>query len=215
MFIKRFIVGATIVLTIVSKPVDSQAVATLDWGAQGAVLTLADGVTLVPATNLVMMGYFTTNDAAIVSLAATPLTLASYFVPVGTSTIGTMAGIQYAYAGVWGDSVTTNFEALGITTSNVYVWALNATTIASASEEGIFKFAATFPTELAGTLVIDLSDLHSSGSVLWGNLGSGAISTPYGDMPYVKLSVVPEPSAFALVGLGLAGMLVLRRRRRS
>ncbi len=30
-----------------------------------------------------------------------------------------------------------------------------------------------------------------------------------------KYQTIPEPSAFALVGLGLAGMLVLRRRRRS
>lgn len=212
---KVILFGIAIALMIAITPPNLRA-NTVDWNAQATALTLADLVTLDPATNLIMMGYFKTNDAVVISLATSPLTLSSYFVPVSTSTVGKFGANQLAVPGLWGASISTNFETLGITSTNIYVWAFNALTITNATQQGIFKFANTFPTELASPLQIDLTNLFTGGSVLWGstNQGAGNVSTALGSRPHINLALIPEPSAFVLVGLGLAGMLVVVRRRR-
>jgi len=189
---------------------------TVVWNAQATALTLSDLITLNPATNLIMMGYFTTNDSAVINLAINPLMLSSLFVPISTSTVGKFGETQYSFGGIWGASVSANFQTLGIAYSNIYVWAFDAQTIAGASEQGIFKFAATFPDEMASPVTIDLTNLFTGGTVLWGSTdqGPGNVNTALGSRPHINLAAIPEPSGFMLVAAGLAGLLVLRRRKK-
>ena len=143
---------------------------TVNWSATGGALTLLDGTTLDPAGDLIILGTFNgITDAGIQAAASDPSTLfSSNFSQIDSSTIGTGAG---GAAGVWATSFNGDFTTsplLGnFAGKTIYLWTFNATSIAGATQEGIFKFAATFPTDPGGistSVDVDLGDLQSSGS---------------------------------------------------
>jgi len=73
---------------------------------------------------------------------------------------------------------------------------------------------ATFQIRASGSTAFGVVDQASSRSVLWTEtLGSTASPAPAGTFSPGVVVTVPEPSTFALAGLGSAAMLIFRRRK--
>lgn len=198
--------------------------ATINWGAQNAVgFADASGAALAQG-DLVRLGYFTISDSAVsTAVAAGDMsTLSSSWVSIADSTIGTGFGVDGFFA-------TTSTPTLsgGAFGHQIYLWALNAATTGSATQQAIFyepsgsnsswnlpgtNVAATTidvgqaKTSLGGTyLAGSFQATNASLSTIWGS-SAGAVQLQ-------SISVAPEPSRMLLIFAG-AGVLLIRHRRR-
>ena len=195
--VKYVVCGLMVLGTVVARA------GTVNWTATGAALTLEDGSTLDPAGSLIILGTFNgITDAGIQAAASDPVTLfSSNFSQIDSSLVGTGAG---GFNGVWADSVNGDFTTTlaSFAGQSIYLWTFNEPTIAGATEEGIFKFAATFPNDSPnpGTVDVDLGDLAASGTILVGGQNLGPILTDIGELPSsFHMGCIPEPSTFLLV----------------
>ncbi len=200
---------------------------TVDWVAQGAYLTRADGTTLTDGTTVgseafIEMGYFTITDGAVIAGKTDPATLSGSFVVLQTDMVGDFGGSPDQANGLWGsefngsfDSGTGNGAFHAAVGKNIYVWAFNGNAFNTGGEQGIYKFAGTFPsdTPTIGAGGAELAELLTGGTILAGSIGAGTVNGALGDMGHINLETIPEPSTYLLVISGLLGMLAVRRRR--
>src|SRR5438094_2257114 len=124
--------------------------ATINWSAAiDNGLSLVSGTNL-PAGSLVRLGYFCQSgtgtqltDAQIQSLASSPSTLNASFVEVGATTIG--SGFSSTIAGHFAATSTadTSSSGLNVAGKQIYLWVFNASTLASATQHGIFYWLNT------------------------------------------------------------------------
>ena len=168
--------------------------ATINWSAAiDHGLSSQSGAEL-PVDSIVRLGWFrdpTTNtplsDAQIQAIAGSTTVLDAHFVEVGASTIGAgLTGISGHFSAVTG----ADTAALNLVGKQMYVWVLNATTIAAADQQAILYWDINdtttnpdtapaapgnrwaFPAQapIPGSTTIDLTDL-TTGS---GSLATGA-----------------------------------------
>jgi hypothetical protein len=176
-------------------PIPAQA-GSVDWTAFGAALTLGDNTTLAPAGSLIRLGYFTISDAAIQAGQTNLSTLNASFVQLQAGSVGDIAGVPGGFNGIYGESFTGDFTAAFAAAAgkNIYVWTVNASTLAAATQQGIFKWNATYPTDvpIPGPASVDLADLlHGGGTILVGSPGVGTVPTVLGPLEHINMAVIP------------------------
>ena len=151
-------------------------------------VSLLDGSNL-PAGSLVRVGYFRDSgtgvqltDAQIQALAVSPTTLNASFVEVGTATVGN--GFSTAVAGHFAAVANADTASLNVVGQQIYVWILNAPTLAAATQQAIVYWDKTsalnpdatpetpaarwvFPAQNPpGVTTLDLSDLTTGSATL-------------------------------------------------
>ena len=134
-----------LLLTLLAAFVSNGVAATINWAAAiDNGLSVASGANL-PAGSLVRLGYFRNpgsgiqlTDAQIQALVGSPVTLDASFVEVASTTIGT--GLSPAAIGHFAvtSAVDTGTNGLNVEGKQMYLWVLNAATVAAATEHGVF-----------------------------------------------------------------------------
>ncbi|MBB5033374.1 PEP-CTERM sorting domain-containing protein [Prosthecobacter vanneervenii] len=201
----------------------SSHAATINWGAQNTVgLADASGAALAQGS-LVRLGYFTITDSAISTAVASGnmSTLTSSWVSVADTTVGTGTGVAGSF------TLTSTPSLSGASLGHqIYLWALNAATVGSATQQAIFYEPSTtnsswnFPgTNLTSTSIdieqakASLGGTYLAGSFQTSNAALTALfSAPTGAVQLQSISVAPEPSRMFLIFAG-AGAFLIRRRR--
>jgi len=192
----------------------------------------ANGNWLAPG-DLVEMGQFSVNDTTLQGLVSgntiTPAnyaTLVSDFVPLN------VAATQY----IDNDAPNSGDLAGAFSGSNsafasgkVYIMVVNAGTTTGANQVGVFEgqlgigaSSWQYPASMvSGDLVIDTDNITAGTTLIGKFVGGTSLDNPYNDnqgngnatLNGLELDqVIPEPSSIALVGMGLIGLLALRRR---
>lgn len=185
--------------------------ATLNFDSTASLWEDSSGTLLVDGS-LVRLGFFDTSgafDFAFIGTAAfdTFAEVDAFFTEYGTSVTSSPVTAGFQLGGVGSSSDTGN---------QLFYWGFNAATGAAATEWAIVtnSNAAFFvPTDpLPGSTSIDLGLAPGTRSVLFGsestNLGFGGWALNI----QTELVVVPEPSTYAMMALGLVVLLVARRR---
>jgi hypothetical protein len=186
------------------------------WSAQvDTFLTLQGGTVGVPQGSLIEIGILNTNEAAMVANQNNPLTLQSYFNAWDTTTVGTGTGVDATF------TKTSNKPGTGYFSAQIYLLVFNTPTVTPSSQVGLYTSTATawkFPaSDGAAAGNIDLADIG-----VMVKIGSYSAGT-YNDAPNDILNanamqlhqVIPEPTTGTLVGLSMAGLLGVMRRRNS
>lgn len=185
-------------------------------------LSLANGNAL-PISDLIRVGFFNLSDSAIQANQGNLAFLNSNFIQFGVAASGDSFGI----AGYFADSLTNSTTTLGIAGGQIYLWALNSTTLASATQQGIFYLTGnsewTFKLDTANpnTANPDLSDLTNASNTLLptahlvvGTFPGGTTGTIAGARNFNLAPVVaPEPTTAALMMVGLVSLAARRRRQ--
>lgn len=177
------------------------------------------GVLLNNTTGVVALGTFLSGDSAVTS-ATSSTTLLAGFTEFGTSasTFDDPGASIFGNQGVFdisGSSTDgTTFEG-----QSIYLVVGNSTSLSAASEFFVYRFDQNF-LNVTGPGITDLVLGDDTGSVVFGaedtvNLqavGSGPFSTPNPVFETAGFTAVPEPSSIALLGLGVFGFVIRRRR---
>ncbi len=191
------------------------------WGDTDSFgLGTSTGVPM-PAGDLVEIGTFDINNATIQVNQHNLSFLQANFVDFATSVVG--AGAAGGSPGYWTqDSNAPANTPLGpgINGDQIYLWAFNAVSAASATEQGIYTSTAAnwvFPSDtvVPDTTAIDLDQVNE---IVVGGFGVGTSSASGSTEPLfntaVILNSIPEPSTYDLLGgLVALGLAVVRRRR--
>ena len=183
----------------------------VNWNAfqSTGVALSSPTITEVPLGSTIQIGYFT--------IAPTPgsASLAN-FVSWATDTIND------GFPGYWLSSNTQDEAgtAGGVNGRQIYL-----VVTGPGNELGIFSSSLPswkFPTsaDLVPTTSIDVNNLVDNAGTAGNSLaasaqiifGSGPVFNAGDGFSYLKLAVVPEPSTYLLVGMGLLGALAFRRR---
>jgi hypothetical protein len=191
-------------------PVQAQ----VTWGAQTTTgIGDASGIEL-PVGDLVEIGTFNLTDSQIQQIQSDIPALTAAFTKFDTSVIG--AGFNIP--GTWAKESSGSFEGAGVAGKQIYYWIFNASTVAQATQQGIFTALSNdawkFPSDatIPHTTVTDLAQVND---FIVGGFGTGTSST-FGT-PLVNLAPIPEPSwtgaAYAVIGLGCVVGLRLHRVR--
>ena len=182
-----------------------------------------------------LIGHFFLTPGTIQANATNYVFLRDNFVEFGQSTpgAGDPNGGGSNDDGYWLEN-TTNTTTLTLPPSGtqpianrqIYYWLFNSADPAAATQYGIFTAPNNsrwiFPPDNAipSTTVTDLSDVPTAFTgdpattgILFGGFGTGVSRD--GTSPLYNLAVVPEPSTYALILVGLGGLAYARRRSRQ
>jgi len=231
--VKYSAVIAAITLCVSTAKVNAM---TVNWANDNGAtaLTLNGGTTGLPVGDIVEIGIFNSgmSDAAITALftgaVGNGTAIQSAFHVFASGQIGD-GGSAGTVVGAFAESSIS--AGAGFFTSNIYMVVFNVTSagqIGSATQMGVFKGPSAvaapwlFPADDGGTATVTADDMTAA-SVLIGHYGAGTYSDSvangatgwYGDnVNALELAqIVPEPSTYMLVGMGLLGAWGLRRRR--
>lgn len=203
--------------------------ATINWGAiQSNGFGSSNGVDL-PRGDLVEIGSFLISDSQIQANIGNTSYLTNNFVSFASGLIGDGTSTN----GILAESSTansTNINGHNIVGFQLYYWVFNAATIAASTQQGIFymnlannaNWAIPVQSPVPGSATTDITDLTTnSGSALaagatlvWGQFDTNSTTSALGG-PLFITEVVPEPSTWALLGMGLMAILILARRKTS
>jgi hypothetical protein len=202
------------------------ATAEVQWGTLDFTngFGTADGTPL-PVGDIALVGSFNITPAQITANGGNESFLMSHFITFGIAHIGDGFIDPFRPGYFVGDS-TADSNGLGINNAQIYYWVFNSTAAATATQYGIFTDPTganansgnwRFPDTGSVTpiTVTDISDVPQDASgILWGGYGVGTSSGPDADPLYnlASFAAVPEPSSFALFGLGAVGLALIRRR---
>lgn len=200
---------------------------TVLWDSSSNItgLTLADQTTGVPIGGLLLLGNFPTlSDAEVIALGANPVALTNNFAIWASSTIGT--GTSTDPDGVGSFQATSISPGTGFFSEQAYLIVFNTGNPLTATQVGVFKGPTTgnsngdpwiFPaSDEAVPPVFTVDDFTSATGVLIGSFGIGTFNSPWSGnngINALALEVIPEPSTWLLVGSGLVGLALLRRRK--
>jgi hypothetical protein len=211
---KRLILIAVMAVTLFSAPRATVYASTVSWTALTAsnAFALANGTTALPSNDVLWIGMFTMSDSVIHSFQDNILGALTNFTLFGAGVIGT--GNAGGYNGVF-DIASANADSV-FASKQIYLLAFNVGPTFNVTNSlqwaAITSPSWQFPSDyLSGVTGFDMETLStivvgSAGGAI--NLGQGQYS-----LASVALHQIPEPSAFVLVGMGLAGAFLLRRRR--
>jgi len=200
---------------------ESQAAQTLVFGAQtDDSLGLANN-TAVPLNSQILLGYYTVAVSSSTFTAFTsPLQFLSNFTQLGSAVMGfDVDSIPSTpnEPGLFAGGATI---ATGVTTHDgkqlVYIVG-NSPSISTSTQLGVFTSTSwVLPNNPTGptpqVVSTDINQvLNNSSNILFGSYL--AASGPYGDL-YKLQAVIPEPSTGALMMIGAAGLVALRRLRK-
>ena len=202
---KKLFSTTIIVCSIITTVHAAQVTVSSAFGGRQAVDAASS---VLPNGNLVLVGTF-----------ATPANITN-----GTfATVSANAGwSQFSASSLAISSISTNGGKItGSLTDNVetsfngkllYVWIFNASTTGAATQEGIFSSSTwgNFPTQAGGVGdTITYSFTSDANLVASNSVGSTSASQ-------AKLvTIIPEPSTYALLGTGLLTAVPVLRRRKT
>jgi hypothetical protein len=185
------------------------------------------GVAL-PVGDLIEVGYFTSPASFSALDTAAQNLAAGGFTMFGSGAIGdAFIPAVDGYAGEQNNVGTWGFQH-----NQIYLVAFNATTAGAATQMGVWSLdlasniAWRFPADLdnPNLTTVDLADVGSAdgspdvalaaGGHIW--LGTpGALGGSDSSGGFALEQIVPEPSTYALILMGLFGTIAMIRRRRS
>lgn len=179
------------------------------------VLTSA-GEVIATGNGFVAVGTFTISDVAIQDLFSAGNVTAILEAWVQHGSAGVVNGLGGGIDGAFQVDPQANTPAAGLGNKPVYTVITNTSSPTALSEFIIFRHNSVFPVVEAPT-VGDLTVLMNpaNGSLIvggFGNFQTNAIGVGAEDA--YNTAAIPEPSTYALLGLGaLAGFVAYRRRR--
>jgi hypothetical protein len=228
--------SAAVITAVALFGISSAQAMSVNWAANaGTALTTANPSVGLPSGDLIELGYTTSSASAIQAAFSSGGASAVQGLFTIWTTDYVTDGTDPTAAGTYTVStVAGNGTDSALFSKQIYLLAFNATTVAGATEAGVFAGAPfngqsntgdnwTFPAaDNAGAPSIEASDVVAAG-VLLGSYGVGTdpgTEAWFGNSPpqYNALelaeNVVPEPSSIALVVLGMIGAIGMIRRNR-
>ena len=223
---KKTFLAAACIFTVVAAEAT-----TVNWSAANDTGFATANGTVLSTGNLLRLGYFTISDAQVALLAIpTPANLTALNTAwhvIADSTVGSGTGVAGSTSNA--SSVTL---ASGDFSHQIYIWALNASTVVGASQQAIFyEPSTTLPSwNLPGSngptisTTIDIGEAKTpGGTYLAGSYqaSNASVTTTFntaglpGTKGAVLLQAIPEPSTLAFCVLAAIGATGSRRRSRS
>jgi len=197
---------------------------TLTWGALENSIGDASNNPL-PTGDIVLAGTFqgltpsqVAADAAAVSAGTFSGGAAAFENDFTTFATTTMAGANVGNTPGFFSAVSSNSAStLGIVGDEIYYFVFNNSTQSAATQYGIFTAPANsmwaFPndTTIPQAIITDVGDVpQNSSGILWGSFNNTA-----SQYDLAQIQAIPEPSTFALGGMGALGLLIAARRKRK
>jgi len=187
--------------------------ATENWSALDTnVFALADN-TALPTNSVLWIGSFSINNSQIAAFQDNILGALTNFTLFGAGVIGgpgAADGVNGAFE-IQSQNANPAFQ-----NQQIYLLAFNVNPLFNVTNALQWAVVTStnwlFPPDQLSTRNLDLESLQT---IVVGSAGGPISDTTFGTLPLsTKLHMVPEPSAFILVGLGLAGVFCLRRGRK-
>lgn len=213
---KKFIIAVFAFLSASCVTLNAQQV---DWGNLGFNPFADEGGTNLAVGEIVRIGTFSISTSQIQANANNLSFLDANFTEYGSSTIGTNPG---STPGTW--LQTSTGSTAGLAGSQIFVWAFNGydgADLGTTTEHGVFfrDMAANsswaFPADnaLAATSIsmADMTDAGNTNLLDPASVVLGSFNTT--SDKFELAAVVPEPTSGALLLVGGAALMALRRRR--
>jgi hypothetical protein len=208
---KTIILLATLAISLVTSNAASVSVTNLRGDFSINALADSSDNLLTGASSIIAYGIFNIDDSLIVS--ATSLTyLTDNFAQAGDSFTIDVASPGY-YSSVVNQTIPAMSPFIG---KNVYQFVGNAATLETSTEILIFKYNSVWvqdPGVTSDALLTDETPVV--GNLLQGNIGVVTARNLFDaglQDTYSLVTVVPEPSSIALLGLGSIALLLRRSR---
>jgi len=183
----------------------------------------ANGITdnagnlLAGTAGSVAIGFFNSDAEVVTATTAADLLDANWlnFGTSETSFLETQAPLNYR--GVFDVAGTETTNLGNYSGKNIYVVMGNASSLLGSTDFLVYKFTSTFGADadepINVGLVLDVNT-YTPANLLLGSIGADMKVSPLASatQPTFKMQIIPEPSSIALLGLGVVGFVIRRRR---